>query len=127
VTGRAFALELVELERVAGRGTERTAWFVRTGDAWTKVDGWPGATVERRDAGPGTVWEHAVGIAVPAGTELMRVDSRPRAAPPKDPLAHLRSGAARPPRATRRSYFRVDTSGRLVAVTPTGRPGRSAR
>jgi hypothetical protein len=109
-------IELTYCERIVGRGNQRTAWFVKTGHAWTKASEWPGATVEHRDSGPGTVWEQVVSLDVPPGTELMRVDSRPRATPRKDPLAYLRSGAKDPPRATRRSLFRVDGAGKLVPL-----------
>ena len=116
MTERARTIELFFHERIVGRGNERTAWFVRQADGWTKATEWPGATVESRDTGPGTVWEQAVQLTLPVGTELMRVESRPRPMPPKDPMAYLRSAARQPPRATRRTYYRVDPAGRLVAL-----------
>jgi hypothetical protein len=72
--------------------------------------------VEPQESGPGTVWEQLVVLALPAGTQVMRVDSRPGPAARKDPLAYLRSGAKLPPRKTQRTYFRVDDSGRLVQI-----------
>jgi hypothetical protein len=116
VSGSAAPLELIDEERVVARGTQRSTWFVRRGDAWTRAADFPGATVERRDTGPGTVWEHAVIVVLPAGTELMRVDSRPLSVAAKDPLAYLRSGAKPSPRATRRRYYKVDERGRLTAL-----------
>jgi len=107
-------VEVVEMEVVDGRSTRRTHWFVRRGQAWVKAAEWPGAREERREAGPGTVWERVLLLALPEGERLMRVDVRPRPLPPRDPLAYLRSSAPGAAKTTRRLYYSVERGGRLV-------------
>lgn len=112
--GRDELVELVDTERVVPRGALRTTWFVRQGEGWTKAADWAGAELERRNSGPGTVWERAIRLSLPAGTEVMRVETRPRPEEPKDPLSYLERDTRAAPRATRRTVFRVERGGRLA-------------
>ncbi|HVW30056.1 MAG TPA: hypothetical protein VHC69_32070 [Polyangiaceae bacterium] len=113
---RAAPVELVDYARVVPYGEARVTWFVRKGDGWTRAAEWPGATVEARDAGPGTVWERVVTVELAPGTELLRVESRPRAEAPKDPLSYLDRRTPRA-RATRRTRYRVDVGGRVSPLS----------
>jgi hypothetical protein len=106
-------VEVVEWERVAPRGSARAAWYVRREQGWVKAAEWTGAIVTRVDSGPGTVWERRIRFEVPLGTELLRVESRPRATQRKDPMAYLRGTAPRAPEARRRDVFVVERGGRL--------------
>jgi hypothetical protein len=110
-------VELVEHERIVPYGAARTAWLVKKGDGWVRATLWTGATTEQRSAGPGTVWERAVTLVLPRGTELMRVETRPRPEPPKDPLSYLDRRTARP-MATRKTAYRVISGGRVQAISP---------
>jgi len=109
-------VELIDDERIVPYGAARTTWFVRRGVSWVKAAEWPGATTERRDSGPGTVWERAVLVPLPPGTELMRVETRPRKVAPVDPLSYLSRETRRPPRSTRRTRYRVEPGGRVRPV-----------
>ncbi|HEX4335742.1 MAG TPA: hypothetical protein VH062_07490 [Polyangiaceae bacterium] len=113
---RIESVELVDSERVVPYGDARVTWLVRKGDGWVRATQWPGATTAARDAGPGTVWERAVTLALVAGTELVRVESRPRIEAPKDPLSYLDRRGARP-RTTRRTLYRVEVGGRVRALS----------
>lgn len=109
---RAATVELVDSARIVPYGEALVTWFVRKNDAWMRAAEWPGAVAERRDAGPGTVWERAVTLELAPGTELLRVESRPRAEPPRDPLSYLDRRKPRA-RATRRTRYRVEVGGRV--------------
>jgi hypothetical protein len=109
---RLESVELVDSERVVPFGHARITWLVRKGDGWIRATEWPGAVTEARDAGPGTVWERAVILELATGTELVRVESRPRAEAPKDPLSYLDRRTHRP-RTTRRTRYRVEPGGRV--------------
>jgi hypothetical protein len=109
---RVASVELVDSERIVPHGEARITWLVRKGDGWVRATEWPGATTRARDAGPGTVWERAVTLELSTGTELTRVESRPRAEPPKDPLSYLDRRNPRP-RSTRRTLYRVEVGGRV--------------
>ena len=109
-------VELIEAERVVAHGAALTTWLVRHGQAWTRATEWPGAVVERRDAGPGTVWERAVTLVVPRGTELLRVETRPRHEVPRDPLSYLERAIRSLPRSTHRTRYRVEVGGRVLPV-----------
>jgi hypothetical protein len=115
---RAAAVELVDSARVVSYGEARVTWFVRKSDGWVRAAEWPGAVVEARDAGPGTVWERAVTMELPPGTELLRVESRPRVEAPKDPLSYFDRRASRA-RATRRTRYRVEVGGRVMPLSAT--------
>lgn len=113
VTVATELVEVVEDERVAPHGQAHVWWFVQKADDYVKAGEWPGAVSERRDAGPGTVWERVIRFSVPRGTELMRVETRPRPAVRRDPLAYLEREQKGAPTVTRRSYFVVSRGGRL--------------
>jgi hypothetical protein len=113
---RAAQVELVDCARVVPYGEARVTWFVRKSDGWVRAAEWPGAAVEQRDAGPGTVWERAVTVELPAGTELLRVETRPRAEAPKDPLSYFDRRGSRA-RATRRTRYRVGVGGRVLPLS----------
>lgn len=115
MTERAESVELIDEERIVPYGAARTTWLVRQGDGWVTAAKWPGATTESRDAGPGTVWERAVKLELARGTELMRVESRPRPEAPKDLFAYFGKKGAHP-RTTRRTHYRVVAGGRVLAV-----------
>jgi hypothetical protein len=112
---RIASVELVDSARVVPYGEARVTWFVRKGEGWVRAAEWPGAVVEARDAGPGTVWERAVTMDLSPGTELLRVESRPRTEAPKDPLSYLDRRSSRP-RATRRTRYRVEVGGRVLPL-----------
>jgi hypothetical protein len=111
-------VEVVEDERVADHGQVHVWWFVQKADDYVKAGEWPGAVSERRDAGPGTVWERAIRLSVPRGTELMRVEVRPRPPVHQDPLSYLERDQKGAPRVTRRSHFLVTRGGRLRLKAP---------
>ncbi len=117
------SVQVFENERVVARGTSRTTWFVRRDDDWVNVTQWPGAVAEAQSAGPGTVWERAVRIAVPAGTELLRVETTPRADARQDPMKYLRGTSKGRPTASRRTTFHVKRDGSLERV-PNRAPSR---
>ncbi|HEX4474094.1 MAG TPA: hypothetical protein VH142_03385 [Polyangiaceae bacterium] len=119
------SVEVVESERVVARGTSRTTWFVRREDEWVNVAQWPGAVAEARNAGPGTVWERAVRVAVPAGTELLRVETAPRADTRQDPMKYLRGSSKGRPTTSRRTTFRVKRDGSLERA-PNHAPSRDS-
>jgi hypothetical protein len=114
-------VDLVDGEHVVARGAARTTWFVRQGEGWVRAADWAGAEVERRSSGPGTVWERAIRLSLPAGTELLRVETRPLPPPPRDPLSYLQSEIRTTPRATRRTVFRVLRGGRLARTDASPR------
>jgi hypothetical protein len=115
VTERTESIELIDDERIVPYGAARTTWLVRQGEGWIAAAQWPGASTESRNAGPGTVWERAVKLALPRGTELMRVESRPRPEAPKDLFAYFGKKGAHP-RTTRRTRYRVEAGGRVRPV-----------
>lgn len=109
---RGESIELIDEERVVPYGAARTTWLVRQGDGWVSAAEWPGATTEAREAGPGTVWVRAVKLVLARGTELIRVESRPRREAPKDPFSYL-GKRGNHPRTTRRTLYRVEVGGRV--------------
>lgn len=113
-------VEVVESERIAAHGHVHVWWFVEKADDYVKAGTWPGAVVERRDAGPGTVWESVIHLVLPRGTELMRVEVRPHPAERQDPLSYLERDQKRAPNRTRRSYYVVARGGQLRLI-PTRR------
>lgn len=113
---RSETVELVDSARIVSYGEARVTWFVRKGDGWVRAAEWPGAVVEAREAAPGTVWERAVTVVLTTGTELLRVESRPRAEARRDPLSYLDRRGPRA-RATRRTRYRVQVGGRVFPVS----------
>jgi hypothetical protein len=108
-------IEVVETERVVPRGTARTSWYYRRGDAWEKVTAARGAVTQSRDIAPGTIWERAVTLHLAVGTELRRVDETPGPSPRLDPLSYLKKGTRAPRYAITSRYYRVARDGRLTA------------
>jgi hypothetical protein len=110
-------VHVAEAELVVPGGRRFISWFVLRDVTWVRVEQIPGATSERQDAGPGTVWERTVTVRVPRGSEMMRVEVAPRKAPRQDPLSHLAGGARGAPTATTRRYYVVERAGRLRPKT----------
>jgi hypothetical protein len=117
-------VELYQAETIVERGTREVTWFVRHADAWINVCDWPKAVVERRQAGPGTVWESRVELALPEGTRLMRVDTQPAPLEQRDALDYLARETRGVKRRVHRSYFRVGRCGELVREQTTGQRRR---
>lgn len=115
---RRERVELVGGESVVDRGMAQVTWWVRRGKSWVNAAQWPGAVVEPLDAAAGTVWQSRVLLALPRGTVLLRVESRPGRQARRDPLAWLEHGTRGVPRKLSKSYFRVVRSGDLERVTP---------
>jgi hypothetical protein len=106
-------LELETFEAVVAGGVRRVTWLVLQDDKWTMVSEVPGARVEQRDVGPSVVWRRRVKLALPLGSHLSRVESVPRRAPARDPLAYLLTPSRGGDRETRRSYFVLGARGKL--------------
>lgn len=107
-------VELVDGEYVVAHGTSRVAWLVRQGEAWVASRQVPGCRVAARDAGPGTIWETAVTLEVPRGTELVRVERRPRPrGRGRDPFDFLGQEIRSAERLERRTQFTVGPHGTL--------------
>ena len=111
--GTLETTELFEGEHIVERGSAEVTWFFRKNDGWEHVSQWPGAAVERLDAGAGTVWQSRVALTVPRGTRLMRVESRPAPLQRAGAFEHLSRAPRNPPRRVRRNYFRVGRGGAL--------------
>jgi hypothetical protein len=117
----AYSIELESLESVVAGGVRRVTWLVERDSDWLIASDFPGAQVEQREGGAGVVWRRRVTLALPPGARLARVESAPKRAPPKDPLAYLFGPADGRNRQTRRSYFTVSASGKLERVPPRTR------
>ncbi|MEB2310402.1 MAG: hypothetical protein OZ921_01285 [Sorangiineae bacterium] len=115
---RTEEVELTSSESVGERGTTRLTWRVRVGDGWVGAADYPGVTIERLAAGPGTIWEIRLVLELPTGTLLMRVDSRPGEPQRGDVLDFLARAPRLPPRRVRRTLYRVGPRGALVAAQP---------
>lgn len=111
-------VELTSSESVTERGTARVTWRVQQGDAWSGAAEMPGATLERLDAGPGTVWETRILLELPRGTLVERIESRPAPYQHRGVLDYLSREARLPPRRVRHTLFRVGRRGELVRVEP---------
>ncbi len=127
--GGPQSVEMTDAEHVVPHGHARRTWLVRQGDAWCAAASWPGALIERLDAGPGTVWERRIVVELEVGALLMRVESSPGRVVRRSALDHLMRQARRAPRRVRRAYFRVRPGGALErAEAPTaGAAGRGIR
>lgn len=108
-------LELSEVGAVIAGGTRTTSWRVRLDRVWRSVAEAPGAEVELQQAGPGTIWERRILVALRPGTELERVVSEPDRRGPQSPLSHLEGARQRPRRRVQRARFRVSARGELLA------------
>lgn len=111
---REHRIEVVNAELIADRGTRRVSWRVKRGDGWVSANEWPGATEERLDPGPGTVWETRLELELPTGTLLERVESRPRAPSSKDALEYLTRETRGTARQVVRTIYRVSPRGELL-------------
>lgn len=113
---RSVTVELTEGEYIAPRGTREVTWLIRLNDAWVHVSQWPGIEVERRQAKSGVVWENVSSLAVPPGTRLTRVESRPAPYAQRDALDYLKQSKSQPARRVFRQEFRVGSRGDLLRV-----------
>jgi hypothetical protein len=110
-------LELQTFEAVVPGGVRRVTWLVLQEGKWTMASEVPGARVEQRDAGRSVVWQRHVSLSLPVGSHLSRVESLPRRAPPRDPLAYLLAPKRDSTRETRRSYFLLGPGGKLERLS----------
>lgn len=113
MTSALVSVEIVENERVAGRGAAKTLWVVKQNDAWVRAGKYPGAQTTLLQGGAGTVWEHAIVLEVPAGTEFERVESRPKEPPRRDPLSYLEQGT-KSAVVSRRTRYVLSRNGTLL-------------
>lgn len=109
------APELIEEEVIVDHGAQRTEWFVRLGASWLPASRVPGARSEALPTGPGIVWRRSVHLLLPAGAELMRVNSGPARWLRRDAFAYLSRETRGPERSVRRHYFCVDPCGELIS------------
>jgi hypothetical protein len=115
---KVHRIEVESFEAVVRGGVRRVTWLVESDGEWRLASELPGATVEARDAGPGTVWARRVTLALPPGARLARVESTPERAAPRDPIAYLFGPERQSGRQTRRSQFVVGVAGKLERVAP---------
>lgn len=108
-------VEIVEGERVEGRGRVQVRWFVHHRGAWRPAAAWPSVERELLSPGPGTVWEARLRLRLPVGARLAREELRPRA-DPRDALAHLDRATRSPARKLSRTEHVVGADGRLGRV-----------
>lgn len=113
---KRFEVELEIFEAVVRGGVRRVTWHVEQEDDWISATAYPGAQMNRQDNSPGTVWRTRVLVQLPLGAKLMRVESEPERQKSQDPLAYFWSAPRVHPRLVRRSYFRVDSGGRLARL-----------
>jgi hypothetical protein len=113
---KRFEVELEIFEAVMRGGVRRVTWHVAEDDDWISATACPGAQVNKQDSSPGTVWRCRVVVQLPLGAELMRVESEPDRQKSEDPLAYFWSAPRVHRRLVRRSYFRVESGGRLLRL-----------
>ncbi len=114
-------VELQSSEAIVERGTAKVSWLVRVRDAWVLANELPGATVERLEAGAGTVWCSRTLLELAPGTQLMRVESRPAPAARQDAFDYLAGEVRQPRRRVRRTTYRVGRRGELERDERAGR------
>lgn len=114
----SYPIQLEAFESVVPGGVRRVTWLVQQDEDWLIVSEFPGARVEQRDARPGMIWVRSVTLELPPGSQLVRIESEPNLAPPRDPLAYLFGSAGKKARQSRRSYFVVKAGGKLERVPP---------
>lgn len=112
----SYSLELEILEAVTRGGMRRVTWHWANEDEWVSVTQLPGAELEARPNGPGVVWRKQVKVRLEHGARLMRVESLPDRAPPKDPMDYLWQGRRGVARQVKRDYFKVTDGGKLVRL-----------
>ena len=106
-------IEVEAFEAIVRGGVRRVTWLVEQDGEWRLASELPGASVEARDAGPGTVWVRRVTLELPPGARLQRIESAPKQAAPRDPLSYLFAPERQGGRQTKRSQFVVGHTGRL--------------
>ena len=116
----SYSLELEILEVVTRGGMRRVTWHLANEDEWVSVTQLPGAELTQRPNGPGVVWRKQVKVRLELGARLMRVESLPDRAPPKDPMDYLWQARRGVVRKVKRDYFRVDNGGKLVRLPDSG-------
>lgn len=112
---------LRSFEAIVPGGVRRVTWLISGDREWTLVSELPNAKVTQLDCGPGMVWQRQVAITLPVGARLMRVESIPKRAPARDPLAYLLGPPEGAGRQTRRHQFVVAAGGALTRVPPQER------
>lgn len=117
---RLHEIELSTFESIVPGGVRRVSWLRFDDGDWTLLTEGPEVRVVPRDCGPGTVWARTLVALLPAGSRLMRVESAPKRAEPRDPLAYLMSNVRGAERSTRRSFFMVNASGKLERLPAPG-------
>lgn len=111
-------VEVFDEECVVDHGTRRVSWSARVGDTWQRCSSLTGATLDRLDAGPGTVWRTRIEVELPRGTGMRRQVLSPSPPPPRDALSYLTGGSrAGGPRLTY-TYYKVGRGGSLERVEP---------
>jgi hypothetical protein len=115
---KVHTIEVEAFEAIVPGGVRRVTWLVESEGEWRLASELPGASVEARDAGPGTVWVRRVTLSLPPGARLARVESVPERAAPRDPLTYLFQPKQARGRQTRRSQFIVGVAGKLERVAP---------
>lgn len=110
-------VELTEHEVVVARGHEKVIWFVRHANNWVAAAAFEGVELLDVKAGAGVVWDRRLVLMLQTGTELMRVEVRPRSGVPKDPMQYLRGEVRGMSRHTRRTYYVVGRGGVLTRTT----------
>ncbi len=115
----SHVVELEISESVTRGGVRRVTWHVASEDDWVSVTTLPGAELRAPDSVPGVIWRKQVIVELELGARLMRVESEPERAPPKDPMAYLWQAQGGARRKVKRSYFRVGRAGRLERVSRT--------
>ncbi len=104
---------VIEEELVMAGGACTVSWLVRHHDGWVRAQSHPSAESERLERGSGVVWRTRVTLALPRGSELVRIESRP-APRQKSALEHLTGGGRGPGRKTLRRVYRVLAGGELA-------------
>jgi len=118
---RLHEIQLSTSESIVPGGVRRVSWLRFDDGDWVLISEGPGVRVTPQECGPGTVWARQVVVQLPAGARLVRVESAPKRAEPRDPLAYLLSNVRGAERTTRRSYFTVNAHGKLERLPPPGR------
>lgn len=109
---RRHRIELSEGEYVVARGVRRVRWSLHVNDGWMGVRDVQGAETQSVDARSGTVWEQRISLELPAGTRLLRVETRPQPPERRDALEYL-TGTPRTRTQRTRQVFVVTPDGRL--------------
>jgi hypothetical protein len=104
---------LLEEERVAGRGSSSTRWFVKTHVGWQRPGAIAAAVSGSETPAGRTVWSRRWELVLEEGTLLMRCDTRPAERERREPLDLLLGHYGSREQVVRR-YYRLSSSGELV-------------